>query len=226
MFPLFIGLCCFCFIVCLFGYCLCSVAKRADENADRILGIINQRSTTIDRELDKKFNTLRVNVEDAREDMSDMIRCRWLEHHDGCPSEYATDCENDQLRALLGEARETLFRGNPTASEVENLIARIDNADLEEDEDPLETEISNLKTPLCIGEATIERLAQVGEWASEDGRGLIAADSLFHNSPYKSLDKIDRILKGEVIDFEVGEHPTVGLARDVRQTLNIWSQGK
>jgi hypothetical protein len=29
-----------------------------------------------------------------------------------------------------------------------------------------------------------------------------------------------------VIDFEVGEHPTIGLARDVRGALNIWSQGK
>jgi hypothetical protein len=55
----------------------------------------------------------------------------------------------------------------------------------------VETEIRELKekltqaqTPICIGSPIIEILATEGIWTSMNGNSVIAADDLFHNSPY------------------------------------------
>lgn len=43
--------------------------------------------------------------------------------------------------------------------------------------------------PLCIGRPIIDILAKEGQWISETGQGIVAADDLFRNSPYDSLDE-------------------------------------
>jgi hypothetical protein len=43
--------------------------------------------------------------------------------------------------------------------------------------------------PLCIGRPIIDILAKEGQWISETGQGVVAADDLFRNSPYDALDE-------------------------------------
>jgi hypothetical protein len=43
--------------------------------------------------------------------------------------------------------------------------------------------------PLCIGRPIIDILAKEGQWISESGQGVVAADDLFRNSPYDALDE-------------------------------------
>lgn len=56
------------------------------------------------------------------------------------------------------------------------------------------------KAPVCVGPRTIGILAETGQWLSEDGlRGLIAADELFHQDPYKELDAL-RVQLAQALD--------------------------
>ena len=51
----------------------------------------------------------------------------------------------------------------------------------------LEAEVARLKVPLCIGPPIISLLARDGQWISENGRGLIAADELYRHDPYAEV---------------------------------------
>jgi len=56
--------------------------------------------------------------------------------------------------------------------------------------------------PLCIGRPIIDILAKEGQWISETGQGVVAADDLFRNSPYDALDEAnaDRLRLREALE--------------------------
>lgn len=61
----------------------------------------------------------------------------------------------------------------------------------------LQAEVERLRkasVPVCVGRPLIQILAAEGQWVSEDGQGLIAADCLFRKDPYIELEK----LRGQV----------------------------
>ena len=48
--------------------------------------------------------------------------------------------------------------------------------------------------PICIGKPIIQILAKEGQWISENGNGLIAADCLFGKDPYIKQDEVSETL--------------------------------
>ena len=44
--------------------------------------------------------------------------------------------------------------------------------------------------PICVGKPIIQILAEHGQWVSESGAGVVAADSLFRKDPYKELESL------------------------------------
>ncbi len=57
----------------------------------------------------------------------------------------------------------------------------------------LQAEVERLRkasVPVCVGRPLIQILAAEGQWVSEDGQGLIAADGLFRKDPYIELEKL------------------------------------
>jgi hypothetical protein len=56
----------------------------------------------------------------------------------------------------------------------------------------LERELNEARIPICVGRAIIGHLAKDGQWVSENGSGLIAADELFRKDPYDELSTLRR----------------------------------
>lgn len=56
----------------------------------------------------------------------------------------------------------------------------------------LERDLKEAKTPICIGQPIIEILAKDGQWLSDNGNGVVAADSLFRKNPYKKLEELEK----------------------------------
>jgi hypothetical protein len=58
--------------------------------------------------------------------------------------------------------------------------------------DTAEARVAALTVPLCVGSPIISTLARDGQWISEDGRGLVAADDLFQHDPYARIAALRR----------------------------------
>lgn len=58
----------------------------------------------------------------------------------------------------------------------------------------LERELETASIPICIGPPIIGHLARDGQWVSEDGRAVIAADGLFKADPYERINALEREL--------------------------------
>ena len=55
------------------------------------------------------------------------------------------------------------------------------------------------RTPICVGKQLIQTIAEHGQWVSADGfHGLVAADGLFRNDPYKRIAELEK----QVMDLE------------------------
>lgn len=55
--------------------------------------------------------------------------------------------------------------------------------------------------PICVGKPIIQILAKEGQWISENGNGLIAADCLFGKDPYIKQDEV-----GETLTLTIQDH--------------------
>jgi len=92
------------------------------------------------------------------------------------------------------------------------VVASCDMRKLERELNELKTERLKLheslvkaqlaSVPLCIGRPIIDILAKEGQWISESGQGVVAADDLFRNSPYDALDEAnaDRLRLQEALE--------------------------
>lgn len=61
----------------------------------------------------------------------------------------------------------------------------------------------HLPPPICVGRPVIEILAREGQWLSESGVGVIAADCLFRKNPYDEIDRLKK--KVEELTSELDE---------------------
>lgn len=55
------------------------------------------------------------------------------------------------------------------------------------------------RIPICIGKPLIQILAKDGQWTSENGNGVVAADCLFKQDPYAEIEAM-RVAIKEVHD--------------------------
>jgi hypothetical protein len=81
--------------------------------------------------------------------------------------------------------------------------------------------------PLCIGRPIIDILAKEGQWISESGQGVVAADDLFRNSPYDALDeaKADADALAHAIEYTIKTDAILHPETDhvgMRQALEIY----
>ena len=51
-------------------------------------------------------------------------------------------------------------------------------------------ELREATVPICVGKPIIQILAREGQWLSESGAGVIAADCLFQKDPYTEIDSL------------------------------------
>lgn len=58
----------------------------------------------------------------------------------------------------------------------------------------LERELATASVPICIGPPIIGHLARDGQWVSDDGRAVVAADGLFMADPYERIAQLEREL--------------------------------
>lgn len=104
------------------------------------------------------------------------------------------------LRVQLEET--TRLRGQLVrwADECADLAAQRER--LRRSVEKLEVRVKELSEPLCVGRVTIGILAREGQWISENGRGLVAADELFRKDPYAQIDTLvkDRAVSAGEID--------------------------
>lgn len=61
----------------------------------------------------------------------------------------------------------------------------------------LQNRVKELSVPLCIGREVIGILAREGQYLTDDGRGLAAADGLFRQDPYAQIDALRTALTEE-----------------------------
>lgn len=83
---------------------------------------------------------------------------------------------------------------------------------LEAEVERLTRERDAARVPLCIGRRTISKLAAEGAYLAEDGRGLIAADDLFHQDPWRERDAAREALR-EIAGTLAGETGMRSIAR-------------
>lgn len=56
--------------------------------------------------------------------------------------------------------------------------------------------------PICIGKPLIQILAKEGQWTSENGNGLVAADCLFRNDPYAENEAMRAAIQAAATAFQ------------------------
>lgn len=71
---------------------------------------------------------------------------------------------------------------------------RINGKTIYDHAEQLEQELTTALIPICIGRPIIQILAKEGQWFSENGNGLIAADCLFKKDPYVEQDEVRETL--------------------------------
>jgi len=80
--------------------------------------------------------------------------------------------------------------------------------------------------PLCIGRPIITILAEKGQWMSETGQGVVAADELFRNNPYDALDEAndDRLRLREALQWVVGKVDADKLVVALENIIDVASE--
>jgi hypothetical protein len=87
--------------------------------------------------------------------------------------------------------------------------------------------------PICVGQPIIQILAEHGQWQSESGAAVIAADGLFRNDPYKELTSLRLKVKAaegmagalEFSKLEIQQHRNGWgntLLLDINDALATW----
>lgn len=60
-----------------------------------------------------------------------------------------------------------------------------------EEKDRCIAELEARTTPICVGRQIIGHLARDGQWLSESGAGVIAADELYRKDPYERIAELE-----------------------------------
>lgn len=88
---------------------------------------------------------------------------------------------SEQLDAAINDA----YRNGKEEVRAALLRLRDGVKELEKSLEETQEQLKQAQIPICVGRPIIEILARDGQWISEDGRGVIAADCLFQKNPYK-----------------------------------------
>ncbi len=85
----------------------------------------------------------------------------------------------------------------------------------------LKTELKTAKIPLCVGKPSIKILAREGQWLSENGNGLIAADCLFKKDPYEEIDQLRKVC--DELCFAV-TNPNIYRSQEIQEAVQAYNQ--